>query len=123
MDVKSAFLNRDLSEEVYIEQPPGYVQKGKEDHVCRLKKAMYGLKQAPRAWYEKIDRYFLDTGFVRSSVYSNLYMKVRDSMSMTFILLYVDDLLITENNVSMISYLKKDLQMNFEMTDLGLLHY
>eukprot|EP01018_Ginkgo_biloba_P006223 Gb_26342 [translate_table: standard] len=76
MDVKSAFLNEDLSKEVYMEQPPSYVQKGKEDFVCRLKKALYGLKQAPRAWYEKIDRYFLNTGFVRSSVDSNLYMKV-----------------------------------------------
>eukprot|EP01018_Ginkgo_biloba_P017000 Gb_31767 [translate_table: standard] len=123
MDVKSAFLNGDLSKEVYMEQPPSYVQKGKEDHVCRLKKALYGLKQEPRAWYEKIDRYFLDTGFVRSSVDSNLYMKVRDSMSVTFVVLYVDHLLITGNDVSMISDLKKDLQMNFEMTDLSLLHY
>eukprot|EP01018_Ginkgo_biloba_P034094 Gb_18038 [translate_table: standard] len=109
MDVKSAFLNGDLSEEVYMKQPPGYVQKGKEDHVCRLKKALYGLKQAPRAWYAKIDRCFLDTGFVRPSANSNLYMKVRDSMSVTFIVLYVDDLLITRNDVSMISDLKKDL--------------
>eukprot|EP01018_Ginkgo_biloba_P037381 Gb_30022 [translate_table: standard] len=122
MDVKSAFLNEDLSEEVYMEQLPSYAQKGKEDHVCRLKKALYGLKQAPRAWYEKIDRYFLDTSFVRSSANSNLYMKVRDSMSVTFVVLYVDDLLITRNDVSMISDLKKDLQMNFETIDLGLLH-
>ena len=117
------FLNGDLSEEVYMEQPPGYVQKGKEDHVCHLKKALYELKQASRAWYEKIDRYFLNTGFVRSSADSNLYMKVRDSMSVTFVVLYVDDLLIIGNDVSMISDLKKDLQMNFEMTNLGLLHY
>eukprot|EP01018_Ginkgo_biloba_P028553 Gb_04117 [translate_table: standard] len=123
MDVKSAFLNGDLSEEVYMEQLPGYVQKGKEDHVCCSKKALYGLKQAPRAWYEKIDRYVLNTGFVRSFADSNLYMKVRDSMSVTFVVLYVDDLLITGNDVSMISDLKKDLQINFEMTDLGLLHY
>eukprot|EP01018_Ginkgo_biloba_P037318 Gb_14989 [translate_table: standard] len=106
-----------------MEQPPGYVQKGKEDHVCHWKKALYGLKQAPRVSYERIDKFFLDTGFVRSSIDSNLYMKVRDSMSVTFIVLYVDDLLITRNDVSMISDLKKDLQMNFEMTDLGLLHY
>jgi len=76
MDVKSAFLNRDLSEEVYMEQSPGYVQKGKDDHIFHLQKALYELKQAPRAWYEKIDRYFLNISFVRSSVDSNLYMKV-----------------------------------------------
>eukprot|EP01018_Ginkgo_biloba_P026019 Gb_31534 [translate_table: standard] len=123
MDVKSAFRNGDSSEEVYMEQSSGYVQKGKEDNVCRLKKALYGLKQAPRTWYEKIDKYFLDTSFMRSSADSNLYMKVQDSMSVTFIVLYVDDLLITGNDVSMISDLKKYLQMNFEMTNLGLLHY
>eukprot|EP01018_Ginkgo_biloba_P011603 Gb_32814 [translate_table: standard] len=106
-----------------MEQSPGYVQKGKEDHVCRLKKALYGLKQALRAWYEKIDRYFLDIGFVRSSANSNLYMKVRDSMYVTFVVLYFDNPLIMGNDVSMISNLKKDLQMNFEMTDLGLRHY
>ena len=81
------------------------------------------MKQVPRPWYEKIDRYFLDTSFVISSIDSNLYMKVRDSMSVTFVVLYVDDLLITGNDLSMISDLKKDLQINFEMTDLGLLHY
>lgn len=72
MDVKSSFLNGYLSEEVYMEQPPSYVKKGKEDHVYHLKKDLYGLKQAPRAWYEKIDRYFLDTSFMRSSIDSNL---------------------------------------------------
>ena len=81
------------------------------------------MKQAMRAWYEKIDKYFLNTGFVRSPSDLKLYMKVRDSKSVTFVVLYVDDLLITRNDSSMISNLKKYLQMNFEMTDLGLLHY
>ena len=58
INVKSAFLNGELKEEVYLEQPEGFVQKGKEHLVCRLKKALYGLKQAPRSWYEKIDSFF-----------------------------------------------------------------
>eukprot|EP00253_Pinus_taeda_P030415 PITA_30415 len=63
MDVKSAFLNRVLMKEVYIEQPPGYEKKGQEQKVCRLKKALYWLKQAPRAWYSRIDSYLLENGF------------------------------------------------------------
>ena len=59
MDVKSAFLNGTLEEEVYVEKPAVYVVRGKEDKVYRLKKALYGLKHAPRAWYKKIDSYFI----------------------------------------------------------------
>jgi len=63
MDVKSAFLNGVLKEEVYVEQPPGYEVEGQEHKVCKLKKALYGLKQAPRAWYSRIDAYLIDNGF------------------------------------------------------------
>ncbi|CAM8924227.1 unnamed protein product [Rhodiola kirilowii] len=63
MDVKSTFLNGVLEEEVYVDQPPGYAQRGKENNVYKLKKALYGLKQAPRAWYARIDTYMLENGF------------------------------------------------------------
>ena len=63
MDVKTAFLNGFIQEEVYIEQPQGFEVHGKESHVCRLKKALYGLKKAPRAWYSKIDTYLQGMGF------------------------------------------------------------
>ena len=66
LDIKIAFLNGDLHEEVYVTQPRGFVQKGKENMVCRLKKALYGLKQAPRAWYEKIHAYLTAHGFCNS---------------------------------------------------------
>ncbi|WP_177314016.1 reverse transcriptase domain-containing protein, partial [Plesiomonas shigelloides] len=66
MDVKSAFLNGLLEEEVYIEQPPGFEEKGQEDKVLKLKKALYGLKQAPRAWNSRIDKYFQEKNFTKS---------------------------------------------------------
>ena len=67
LDIKTAFLNGDLHEEVYVTQPRGFVQKGQENKVCRLKKALYGLKQAPRAWYEKIHAYLSCTWFSKQS--------------------------------------------------------
>jgi len=78
MDVKSAFLNGILKEEVYVEQPLGYVFRGKEDKVYRLKKALYGLKQALRAWYMKIDSYFVQHGFKRYPFEHTLYVKFVD---------------------------------------------
>jgi len=65
MDVKYAFLNGDLKEEVYQEQPKGFEQPGREEQVYRLKKALYGLKQAPRAWYARLDKYLQQQGFKR----------------------------------------------------------
>eukprot|EP00253_Pinus_taeda_P024667 PITA_24667 len=93
MDVKSAFLNGVLMEEVYIEQPLGYEKKGQEHKVCRLKKALYGLKQAPRAWYSRIDSYLLENGFEKCN-----------------------DVCLTEN-------FKAVMKEEFEMTDMGLLRY
>ena len=65
MDVKSSFLNGNLEEEVYIEQPEGFQLSEKRDYVCKLKKALYGLKQAPRAWYARLDSYLQTQGFKR----------------------------------------------------------
>jgi hypothetical protein len=76
MDIKSTFLNGELEEEVYIEQPEGFLLSEKEDYVCRLKKALYGLKQALRAWYSRLDRYLQQQGFRRGNADSNLYIKV-----------------------------------------------
>ena len=73
MDVKTAFLNVIIEEEVYIEQPQGFDVHGRESLVCRLKKALYGLKQAPRAWYSRIDGYLQSMGFTKSEVDPNLY--------------------------------------------------
>jgi Reverse transcriptase (RNA-dependent DNA polymerase) len=74
-DVKSTFLNGELAEEVYVEQPRGFEVKGKEDWVYKLVKVLYGLKQAPRTWYNKIDAYFINYDFERSKSEHNLYVK------------------------------------------------
>jgi hypothetical protein len=94
MDVKTAFLNGVIEEEVYIEQPRVFVIHGKESHVSRLKKALYGLKQAPKAWYARIDSYMMSLGFTKSDADSNLYYKVENGCPLILVL-YVDDLFLT----------------------------
>eukprot|EP00253_Pinus_taeda_P004535 PITA_04535 len=122
MDVKSAFLNGDLQEEVYMTQPPGFKVAGQEQKVYRLVEALYGLKQAPRAWYMKIDQYLTDHGFQRSPSDANLYIK-HTSDDILFVVVYVDDLIITGSSTHLIHGIKQDLFSTFDMTDLGLLHY
>ena len=79
MDVKTAFLNGKVEQEVYVEQPEGFVVHSKESHVCKLRKALYGLKQAPRVWYERIDGYLKRLGFYKISTDPNLYFKVEEN--------------------------------------------
>jgi hypothetical protein len=122
MDVKSAFLNGDLQEEVYMYQPQGFQVSGKEHLVCRLKKALYGLKQAPRAWYIKIDRYLDEQGFQQSPSDSNMYVK-RVGNDIILLVIYVDDIIITSSEESAIKQIKSNMRKTFDMTDLGLLHY
>ena len=97
LDVKSAFLNGFLEEEIYVEQPEGFAVKGQEDDVYLLKKALYGLKQAPRAWYSRIDKHLMQLGFRRSLNEATLYIK-GDEINFVVVSLYVDDLLITGSN-------------------------
>jgi hypothetical protein len=94
MDVKTSFLNGQVEEEVYLEQPKGFVVHRKESRVCKLKKALYGMKQAPRAWYERIDSYLQSPGFSKSAVDPNLYFKVIENHPL-IVVLYVDDLFLT----------------------------
>ena len=78
LDVKSAFLNDFLKEDVYVKQPPSYMKKDTENKVYHLKKALYGLKQAPRAWYSRIDGYFMKNGFKKCPFEHTLYIKEGD---------------------------------------------
>ena len=91
MDVKSAFLNGFLNEEVFVEQLKGFQDPYFPDHVLRLKKALYGLKQAPRAWYDHLTTYLLDHRFKRGQVDRTLFVK-RDEKSLRVAQVYVDDI-------------------------------
>jgi hypothetical protein len=121
MDVKTTFLNGVIEEEVYIEQPQGFEVEDRKSHVCRLKKSLYGLKQAPRAWYGRIDSFLMSLGFTKSKEDSNLYFKIMDNEPV-ILLLYVDDLFLTGEE-KLIVECKQRLATEFEMKDLGLMHY
>jgi hypothetical protein len=118
MDVKSTFLNGELEEEVYIEQPEGFLLSEREDYVCRLKKALYGLKQAPRAWYSRLDRYLQEQGFRKGNADSNLYVKV-DRNNILIIEVYVDDIIFGSDDDRMSKKFSQDMQNEFEMSLLG----
>ena len=121
MDVKTAFLHCSIKEEVYVEKPLGFEVQDSDTHVCRLKKALYGLKQAPRAWYETIDSYLMKLGFTCSNADPSLYFKV-DRKKPLILVLYVDDPFLTGAD-PLIHQCKRDLAAEFEMKDLGLMHY
>ena len=119
MDVKSAYLNGDLEEEIYMEQPEGVPRvKGKEDWVCSLRKALYGLKQAGRTWHEKIDSTFKARGFTPLQSDQCVYIK-RSSTSIVIIALYVDDIILVSSDVAELNTLKGQLSATYEMEDLG----
>ncbi|KAI3708032.1 hypothetical protein L2E82_37034 [Cichorium intybus] len=122
MDVKSAFLNGTLKENVYIDQPIGYIEKGNENKVCHLKKALYGLKQAPRAWYSRIESYFIENGFRKCPQEHTLFIQEKNGMIL-IVCIYVDDLVFTGNSHEMIEEFKASMKDEFDMTDMGLLHY
>jgi hypothetical protein len=120
MDVKNAFLNGDLTEEVYMQAPPGYSDC--PNKVCLLRRALYGLKQAPRAWFAKFSSIVHQFGFSSSSHDTALFIR-RSDKGMILLLLYVDDMIITGDDHSGISDFKLFLHQQFEMKDLGHLSY
>jgi len=122
LDVKSAFLNGVLQEEIYVEQPEGFVVQGKEDKVYLLKKALYGLKQAPRAWYSRINDHLLNIGFEKSLSVSTLYVKHKGN-NVLIVSLYVDDMLVTGDDTRLVEEFKQEMMQAFEMTDLCLMTY
>lgn len=117
MDVKTAFLNGSLKEEIYMCQPEGF-EEGDGNMVCRLRKSLYGLKQAPRSWNEAFNSFVLNLGFQRSSYDCCLYWKRCGNVTV-YLLLYVDDILLMANDLGEVNRIKKQLSEKFEMIDMG----
>ncbi|GKB55785.1 retrotransposon protein, putative, ty1-copia subclass [Tanacetum coccineum] len=118
MDVKTAFLNGHLSEEVYMEQPEGFVNPKYPNRVCKLKRSIYGLKQASRQWNKRFDDEIKKFGFTQNRDEPCVYLKASGS-NVTFLILYVDDILIMGNNIPMLQDVKSYLGRCFAMKDLG----
>lgn len=123
LDVKSAFLHGVLAEEVYVQQPKGYVVKGAEDKVYKLHKALYGLKQAPRAWFSRIEEYFIKEGLMKSQNEETLFFKTNKIGNILLVSIYVDDLIYTGDDESMMKDFKESMQKEFDMSDLGKMRY
>ena len=121
LDVKLAFLNGYIEEDIYVNQPEGFIKRGKENYVLKLRKAMYGLGQAPRAWNSKLDETLKSMGFIRSINDQAVYTSNREE-SKLWVGVYVDDLIITRSNPEEIDSFKISMKTKFEMTDFGLLH-
>jgi len=117
MDMKTVFLNENLDEEVYMDQPKGFLVEGKEHMVCKLKKSIYGIKQASRQWYLKFNDTITSFGFKENIVDRCIYLKVSRS-KFIFLIMYVDDILLGANDIGLMHETKKFLSKNFEMKDM-----
>ncbi|GJX98294.1 zinc finger, CCHC-type containing protein [Tanacetum coccineum] len=119
MDVKTAFLNGELDEEVYMNQPQGFIMPGNENKVCKLIKSLYGLKQAPKQWHQKFDEVVLSNGYLLNQADKCVYSKFDESGKGVIICLYVDDMLIFGTDQVQVDLTKEFLSSRFSMKDMG----
>ena len=122
MDVKTAFLNGDLDEEIYMQQPVGFITPGQKNKVCKLRKSIYGLKQSSRQWYIKFHNAIISFGFQMIEEDHCVYLK-RSKKSFVILSLYVNDVLIAGNDMSLINAARDWLSSNFDMKDMGEVNY
>jgi len=122
MDVKTAFLQGNLKEEVYMEQPHGLEKKGEEAKVCKLKKSIYGLKQSPRAWYERLEMELRSWGFKRFESDHSVFVR-GNGQDQVILAVYVDDLIISGPTFTRVNQVKEELSGTFKMVDMGELTY
>jgi histone deacetylase 1/2 len=122
LDVKNAFLYGVLEEEVYMKQPPGFENPDAPDYVCKLDKALYGLKQAPRAWFSRLSSKLQSLGFTPSKADTSLFLYAKSGI-IVYVLIYVDDIIVTNYSDQAISALLQDLNEHFAIKDLGDLHF
>lgn len=122
MDIKTAFLNGFLSEEIYMDQPEGFKVTGMKHLVCKLIKSQYGLKQAPRVWYYTLYEFMLECGFTRLIKDHCVFIR-RSKHSVIIVSAYVDNLLVMETPSSVMHDMKQKLKDRFHMTDFGGIKY
>ena len=123
MDVKTAFLNGFLKEDIYVEQPKGFIDPRFPDHVLYLKKALYALKQAPRAWYNQLTQYLVSHGFTRGKADQTLFIKREDS-ELIVAQVYVDDIIFGSTKDELAHGFSKLMQAEFEMSMIEeLIHF
>ena len=118
LDVKTAFLYGDLDEEIYMQQPEGFIIKGQENKVYKLKKAIYGLKQASHAWNKQADKSLKSLGFKRCLSDSGIYVR-NVKGTITICVIYVDDILFMGSHEQMIHHIKQKFMKMWECRDLG----
>src|SRR5215216_3497586 len=112
MDIKTAFLNGDIEEELYMVQPEGFVDPSDADKVCKLQRSIYGLKQASRSWNQHFDKVIKNFGFIQIYGEACIYKKV-SGISVAFLVLYVDDILLIGNDVDLLNFVKEYLNNSF----------
>ncbi|GJV40340.1 retrovirus-related pol polyprotein from transposon TNT 1-94 [Tanacetum coccineum] len=122
MDVKSAFLNGFINEEVYVAQPPGFIDFEKPDHVYKLKKALYGLKQAPKAWYDRLKAFLIKHEYKMGMVDNTLFTKKKSS-NLIIVQIYVDDIIFGSTCQDMCDEFAKIMHDEFEMSMMGKLNF
>uniref|UniRef100_A0A8R7QME8 Reverse transcriptase Ty1/copia-type domain-containing protein n=1 Tax=Triticum urartu TaxID=4572 RepID=A0A8R7QME8_TRIUA len=122
LDVQNALLHGILEEEVFMRQPPGYVDSRFPHHVCKLDKALYGLKRSPRAWYSRLSSRLQELGFVPSHADTSLFV-YNSAGVIIFMLVYVDDIIVTSSSPTVVTRLIQDLHTEFPLKDLGDLHF
>ena len=123
LDIKNAFLHGDLEEEIYMEQPPGFVAQGEYGLVCKLRRSLYGLKQSPRAWFGKFSHIVQLFGLKRSEADHSVFYCQSSPGKYVYLIVYVDDIVITGNDATKIVQLKEHLFSHFQTKDLGYLKY
>jgi hypothetical protein len=119
LDVKTAFLHGDLDEDIYMEQPEGFVQNRNKKFVCRLKKSLYGLRQSPRQWYKKFDSFMVIQNYTRTEYDHCVYFKKLNNGIFIILVLYVDDMILARKIIIDINRLKAQMDRTFNMKDLG----
>ncbi|GKA39293.1 retrovirus-related pol polyprotein from transposon TNT 1-94 [Tanacetum coccineum] len=118
MDVKTAFLNGELREVVYVSQPEGFIDQDKPNHMYRLKKALYGLKQAPRAWYDMLSSFLLSHEFSKGAVNPILFTRKADH-DILLVQIYADDIIFTSTNPAICDEFAKIMSSKFKMSMMG----